>query len=199
MMCVEIVKNIIPIIPSLLWFFLVICILIIFKDGIHSIVSALLWRIRSGAGIKIASVELSPTYVSSNQPIPEGTHLIEEQKDINQIRYQERGNYYLPNRDLFLVHKLVSSTKPDQLYDVLIYLIPHKNATLSFVQKVEYYFGPYWDNRIFTSTDRAKGFAISTSAFGPFVCTAELHFTDGQTSMIWRYIDFEMGQFGKVV
>ncbi len=108
-----------------------------------------------------------------------------------------------PNRRLFLVHRLAPSKQPNQLYDILIYLIPHKDATLACVQKVDYYFGHHWNNRIFTSIDRASGFAISTSAFGPFVCTAEIHFTDKENTdkknpkMIWRYIDFEMGTIGK--
>jgi hypothetical protein len=51
--------------------------------------------------------------------------------------------------------------------------------------------------RIFTSIDRANNFAISTSAYGPFVCTAEIHFADGTKIMAWRYIDFELGAIGK--
>ena len=95
-----------------------------------------------------------------------------------------------------MVHRVAPSNQPSQLYDVIIYLLPHKDAILNNISKVEYYLGPHWGNRIFTSVDRANGFPISTSAYGPVVCTAELHFTDGEKCIVWRYIDFEMGSLG---
>ena len=49
---------------------------------------------------------------------------------------------------------------------------------------------------IFTSIDRARGFPITTSAYGPFMCTAKLYFTDGEEVMLHRYVDFEMGAIG---
>jgi hypothetical protein len=93
---------------------------------------------------------------------------------------------------------IVPSTQPEQQYDILIYLMPHPNsdANLAGVKKVEYYFGKSWGRNIFASEDRAHGFAISTSAYGPFACTAEIHFSDGETVTVARYIDFEMGALG---
>ena len=193
----DVIQEIISILPSLLWFFLVVIVLLSFRNTIRDIVSALTWRVKSGAELKIASFELGSTYVSPDRSIVTDTKLINMRADEDGKRYRERGQYYLPNRDIFLVHRIAPSSKQGQLYDILIYLIPHKDATLACVQKVEYYFGPHWGDRIFTSTNRARGFAISTSAYGPFVCTAEIYFTDGQKTIIWRYIDFEMGQIGK--
>ncbi|MFX1424676.1 MAG: pYEATS domain-containing protein, partial [Promethearchaeota archaeon] len=69
--------------------------------------------------------------------------------------------------------------------------------TLTYVKKVEYYFGRHWGGKIFTSIDKAKGFPIATSAFGPFGCTAKVFFTDGHETILFRYIDFEMGQLMK--
>jgi hypothetical protein len=37
---------------------------------------------------------------------------------------------------------------------------------------------------------------ISTSAYGPFMCTAELFFADGERVFVNRYVDFEMGGIG---
>lgn len=82
------------------------------------------------------------------------------------------------------------------LYDIQLYIIPHKDATLASVSTVEYYFGKHWGNQIFVSNDRARGFPIGTSAYGSFMCTAELTFTDGTKTMINRYVDFEMGNVG---
>ena len=38
--------------------------------------------------------------------------------------------------------------------------------------------------------------AIATSAYGPFMCTAEIYFSDSHVAMVSRYIDFEMGALG---
>jgi len=193
----ETVKSFLVILPSLLWFALIVVLLFLMRGTIRQLASAITWRVKSGAQVKVASFELGENYVSADPSISKKSKFIEVRVDTDRQRHRERGNYYLPNRDLFLVHKLAPSDKPNQLYDILIYLTPHKDATLVCVQNVEYYFGPHWGDRIFTSADRASSFSISTSAYGPFVCTAKLYFTDGTSEIIWRYIDFEMGVIGK--
>jgi hypothetical protein len=98
-----------------------------------------------------------------------------------------------------LVHRLVKSVDKEQLYDIIIYLVPTKGNTLVSVSKVEYFFGKHWANKIYPSVDRSRGFPVKTSAYGPFLCTAELHFIDGGPPvMLHRYIDFEMGAFAPV-
>lgn len=93
-----------------------------------------------------------------------------------------------------LVHKLFQSTEAGELYDILIYVVPTRKATLSGVSRVEYFFGGYgWQNRIFEAVDRSRGFPVLTAAYGPFLSTAEVFFTDGGSVMLHRYIDFEMG------
>ena len=69
---------------------------------------------------------------------------------------------------------------------------PGTDATLACVKLVEYYCGKGWRDTVFTITDRARGFPLALSTRGPFVCTAEIHFTDGETVMMGRYIDAEM-------
>jgi hypothetical protein len=183
--------------PAILWFFLIIVLLVLFRDTIHEALTSLAWRVKSGASVKIASFELGETYIQPGKGEPKSTKLIFVKTDKNRIRYNERADYYQPNRDLFLVHTISPSKEPNELYDIRIYLIPHKDATLACVQSVEYYFGKYWHDHIFVSTDRSRSFLVSTSAYGPFVCTAEIHFTDGNTTILWRYIDFEMGILGR--
>jgi hypothetical protein len=34
---------------------------------------------------------------------------------------------------------------------------------------------------------------VLTAAYGPFLCTAEVFFTDGNSVLLHRFIDFEMG------
>jgi hypothetical protein len=191
--------DIAAILPTLLWVTLALIALFLFKNNLQELLRVAVWRVKTGSQLKIVSFELGASYVPPQSDFSEKGRLYDVRVDEKDIRYQERRKYYEPNRFVFLVHKISPSKKPDQLYDILIYLIPHHghNASLASVQKVEYYFGKSWGNRIFTSIDRANNFAISTSAYGPFTCTAEIYFSDGTTVMAWRYIDFEMGAIGR--
>ena len=106
-----------------------------------------------------------------------------------------------------LVHQLVLSNSPGQVFDAIIYLVAHRskskdrtkalqNASLLNVQSVKYYFGDKWGNKIFTISDRFNSFAIRVSAYRPFLCTAEIEYSDRQAKQtLRRYIDFEMGRY----
>jgi hypothetical protein len=99
-----------------------------------------------------------------------------------------------------LVHRLFPSAIEGQLYDILIYLIPHSGHTkgnLDDVTQVDYYFGSAWGHHVFTSKDRGKRFATVVSAFGSgFLCLARVHLRNGNTFTATRYIDFESGALG---
>lgn len=92
-----------------------------------------------------------------------------------------------------LVHRLFRSTSPGELYQVVIYIVPHGSASLIAVSRVDYFFGRQSNNLVTQSIDRARGFAIRTAASHPFLCYAEVHFNDGEIAKLSRYIDFEMG------
>ncbi len=183
--------------PTLAWLLFALVVLYVFRKEIRSILSMVSFRIKSGGGLKIAAFELGPSYIPPSGDIRNQAGGKQSRVDESMQRYQQRKTYYLPNRNIHLVHRLSPSQAEGQLYDILLYLIPHKGATLASVQRVEYYFGRHWGNRVFTSIDRARGFAVSTSAFGPFMCTAEVLFTDSEKVMLNRYVDFEMGVIGK--
>jgi hypothetical protein len=109
-------------------------------------------------------------------------------------REVERKKYYDQARRVMLVHKLFPPTEEGERYDILIYAVPTWKSSLTGVARVEYYFGDYgWKKKIFTASDRSRGFPVLTAAYAPFLCTAEVFFTDGASVMLHRYIDFEMG------
>jgi hypothetical protein len=113
--------------------------------------------------------------------------------DANHVRERERRAYRQKARDVMLVHRLYKSREAGQLYDLVIYIVPDKEASLAGVTRVEYFLGIYWGNKIFPSVDRSRGFAIATAAYGPLLCTAEVFFNDETSVILHRYIDFEMG------
>jgi len=184
--------------PTLIWAAALVLALLVFRRELQLFFQMLNRRIRLGASLKLGSVEIGQAYVDPSQGTVSGGFVRVARKDSDGRRHAERENYYQPNRLLMLVHRIVPSDQPRQLYDILIYLVPHptSDATLAGVKRVEYYFGKSWGQNIFASEDRAHGFAIATSAYGPFVCTAEIHFSDEHVAMVSRYIDFEMGALG---
>jgi hypothetical protein len=184
--------------PTLIWAAALVIGLLLFKRELSLLFQILNRRVRLGASLKFGSFEIGQAYVDPSQGTVSGGFVRVARKDADGHRHKEREQYYQPNRLLILVHRIVPSEQQGQLYDILIYLVPHpsSDATLAGVKKVEYYFGKSWGQNVFASDDRAHGFAIATSAYGPFVCTAEIFFSDGHTAMVSRYIDFEMGALG---
>jgi hypothetical protein len=107
---------------------------------------------------------------------------------------------YRENRNIFLAHTIRLSQKTGQLYDIAIYLIPHRSndpkhrrTDLSDIVEAEFFLGAYFDNKVFRVKNRGGVIGITTSAYGPFLCTCKVSFADGERLMLNRYIDFEMG------
>ena len=154
-------------------------------------------RLKHGAAVKIGSFEIDSLKVMPDNSI-QNNHFITT-KDTDSTRDNQRNNYYNVQRGAMLVHKIFKSQKDGQLYDIVIYIIPQKKRNLIQITSVEYYFGKFWGKNIFSSLDRSNGFAIATSAYGAFLCTAKINFNDGESETVYRYIDFEMGNVACIV
>lgn len=181
------------VLSTLLWISFWTAVGYAFRDELKDLFRIFLVRVRHGASVKVWNLEIGAV-----NALPSAIEKTENARisrsDENQSRENERRAYYDRARRVMLVHKLFQSTEKGELYDILIYVIPSKDGTLSGVQNVEYFFGSYgWKNRIFVASDRSRGFPVLTAAYGPFLCTADVVFTDGERVMLHRYIDFEMG------
>ena len=108
-------------------------------------------------------------------------------------RSKERANLYREMHDMVLVHILTPSNNPGQKYDVFIYAKRRKDADISDVRSAEFFFGSHWGNQIFPGTRDGNRIGVRTAAFGPFLCTCRITFTNGNKITLHRYIDFEMG------
>ncbi len=112
----------------------------------------------------------------------------------------ERNSKYEHSDCLFLAHVYEPSTRPNQKYDITVFLIrhirgpaPNQREGFSEVEKLELYFGPSWDNAIFTALNNGGLIGIRTSAWGSFLATGRVVFKDGRPPLILhRYVDFEM-------
>lgn len=183
--------------PDLLWIIFWVIIIFLSKNFIKSAITTLIYRLKHGAGVKIGSFELQGLKVTAGQEIQNNHFQTTYDKD--GLKEKERAKFYSVHRGAMLVHRLYKSPKDGQLYDILIYIIPKKNNNLIQVTSVDYYFGKFWDSKIFTSVDRSNGFAIATSAYGPFLCTAKINFNDGESETVYRFIDFEMGDVAPLI
>jgi hypothetical protein len=198
--------------PSILWTGLIASAAYYLRKEVSQILSQLLLRVRAGAPMKIGAVELgaiqtaqwhtpAPTSPESSY-IPEG-FTNEDPGGLGVVVDPglniAREAYFSQTRKVMLVHRLFRSTKPDQVYDVLIYLSPHEDSSLASVVRAEYYFGRYWGYKVFESLDRSRGFPVLTSAYGTFLCACRITFNDGTQEIVYRYIDFEMGAYAPVL
>lgn len=181
--------------PSILWIGVALVAIVMLRRTLAQLANVLLWRLRTGSALKIASLEMGEI-IRADQVIPSGAGRVysDVRPDSDGLRFKQRESYYLPTRNLQLVHRAAPSRDADYAYDVVIYLIPHPatDATLACVSHVDYYPGRGWQDSIFTISNRARGFSIALSTRGPFVCTAEIHFSDGEVVTVGRYIDGEM-------
>ncbi|HTJ50238.1 MAG TPA: pYEATS domain-containing protein [Cyclobacteriaceae bacterium] len=176
--------------PDILWIAFWLLLLLIFWKLIKGTTENLSNRLKHGSGVKIGSFELPGLKVSAGSEI-QNQHFQTSKDD--GVMDKIRSDLYKNLKCAMTVHKIFKSQKDGQLYDILIYQIPHKGSNLIQVVSVDYYFGHMWDKKVFTTTDRSNGFAIATSAYGPFLCLTKINFNDGQSTTEYRYIDFEMG------
>jgi hypothetical protein len=173
-----------------------------FHGELKSLAKSLDERIRLGAPIKVKGIEVGAIRIEQRHGF---ASVVGSFLDDNS-RAREREAYYETHRRVMLVHTIARSRTKNGWYDITIFVIPHTHvedkskdmSTLAQVSRVEYYFGNHWDNQVFPSHNRASGFAVSVNAYGPFLATAKIIFNDGQSAMLERYIDFEMGDYAPV-
>jgi hypothetical protein len=184
------------VLPGLLWAALAICLFLYLRAELKELVVSVVMRLKSGAELKFGSIVLAeiPAAVregESARPSPswDGVKL----KEADDQLYHLWDGYSKKSRYVMLVHRFFPSREPRQVYDVLLYFVERRAGALLQVTRVEYYFGPNWQNLVYPSNDRSKRFAIKVSAYDRFVCVAKLYFADNETATVYRYVDFEMG------
>lgn len=108
-----------------------------------------------------------------------------------------RDSLYEDSRGVFLVHVIEPSKKPDQEFDIYIYLLRHQSEDLSDVRVADFFLGKYWGNKVFPAAQQPNGFiGIATAAYGTFLCVCKVTFQDGHQVLLSRYVDFEARRQG---
>jgi hypothetical protein len=178
--------------PICIWLGFIVTIAAMFRRQLSAVLSSVYLRIRSGASFKAFQIELGslPTIHQND-----ATNIVASRpfNSADKAISKEREAEYRRTRQIEIVHRISPSEVDGQLYDIVVYAIAHRDASLLGLQRVDYYLARPWGERVYFSEDRARAFAIRTCAYGPLLCLARLHFNDGEAANVFRYIDFEMG------
>jgi hypothetical protein len=129
-----------------------------------------------------------------NLPPAGGRALVAETGNPDDLE-QARREIYERQRGLFVVHTWRPSTRPEQVADITVRLHEHGEEWTPIsdgeVRRVEYYLGrSFFGGRAVSKTDADDGFRLDVAAWGTTDCVARVHFTDGTTVDIDRYLDF---------
>jgi hypothetical protein len=109
---------------------------------------------------------------------------------------EARDRIYEDNRDIFLVHQIRPSKRPEQLYDLFVFLAgAHGVQPADIVDQADFFLGRYWGNKVFSVRNPSVGETIgmTTSAYGPTLCLCRVTFKEpwGE-AILHRFLDFEM-------
>ncbi len=201
----EILQALSPFVPLLqtgLWVALGFGAFLWLRPQLRQLVDALTQRIEAGSSFKAGPLEVGelrkldyvapaevepPAQLAATPPkaLPPGPQLAVDWAT-------ERDELYRACRGVFLAHLISPSEEPGQRFDIFIFLVRHKSDDFSDVDSAEFFFGHYWGNRVFREANEGGPIGVSTAAYGPFLCTCRVHFRDGHTALMSRYIDFEM-------
>jgi hypothetical protein len=198
----ELAKALAPFVPlaqTVIWILLIVCVGLLFRSQGRSLLNALQRRIEGGASFKAGPIQIGEDLRALEYIAPgDGKSTAAPgptTAELDATWELARTDIYRRNRGVFLTHVLHPSKDPGQEFDIFIYLLKHKSDDLSDIRHAEFFFGHMWGNRVFKEKKKAGRIGVSTSAYGPFLCTCQVTFKDGYQAKIDRYIDFEMGRF----
>jgi len=190
----KVFKNLQPYIPlfqSLVWPIFITILIVVLRKQVGATIKSIQQRIEKGSSVKAGPFEIGEDLKKLDYAQPKATTSIKTNKT-TQDWDQERSKIYKDNHGLFLTHIITKSRDPEQKYDIYIYLIKHKSTDLSDIDFAEFFFGHMWGSQIFREFPKNGIVGISTSAYGPFLCTCRIHLRDNKVLFLSRYIDFEM-------
>jgi hypothetical protein len=112
-----------------------------------------------------------------------------------------RKEIYDRQRGLFLVHTWLPSRRRGQLADITVRLHEHEGETRPLsggeVERVEYYLGrSFFGGKAVSKTNADNAFRLDVAAYGSTDCVARVHFKDGTSVDLDRYLDFAIPDSG---
>jgi hypothetical protein len=181
------------VLPPLIWAIFGTLLLWYFGKEIRSALGALGERVRRGDDVDLGGIKLKSS--AAQLPANEAGALAPPSEKAVSTLADERLGLYKRFRRLMLVNRFYPPTVPGQDFDVVLLIHAHKGSdqpagSLDDIERVEYFLGPSWNNRVFSSTEADQHFAVRVSAYGSFVCVCRIKFRNSDSQEIqYRYID----------
>ncbi|MCU7918903.1 MAG: hypothetical protein KZQ99_08450 [Candidatus Thiodiazotropha sp. (ex Dulcina madagascariensis)] len=183
-------KDWIPLLQTLAWIGLIIYGARKFSAQLEGLFGAIQKRVSSGSLFKVGPVELGEDLKALEKVNPSAAPKAAQEVDWS----KERNGIYQENCGIFLAHVIEPSEEKGQIYDIFIYLVRHKSEFFDDLEYAEFFLGEYWGNKVYRETQKNGMIGITTSAYGPFLCTCRVKMRNGKEIRLNRYIDFEMGR-----
>lgn len=205
-MWIDLLKALAPVIAAGAWPLVCLLLMLLFKEdikiGCRSLIQ--LFPRLNNAEIGAFKVILSPPESVLALPKVETLEVkvLPSEQIADVLTSEGRAAVYKRSRGVFLTH--VFEPLSGGYYRVQLYLIGHEKAPhagskavqsndLKRVKKADFFLGDMWQNKIFTRYRHSdEPIGITVSAYGPFLCTCEVTFEDGDTAELLHYVDFEM-------
>lgn len=181
----------VPLAQSLVWISLILYLVRKFSSQLEALGEAIRNRIASGSSFKAGPVELGADFNALEKVEPAGPDSSPKEET---EWSKERDSIYSENSGIFLAHIIEPSSEKGQDYDIFIYLVRHKFDFFDDIEYAEFFLGSYWGNHVYKEVPKNGLIGLSTSAYGPFLCTCRVKMKNGKTVHLNRYIDFEMGR-----
>lgn len=198
-----------PLIQQLVWVALIVILIVWQRNRLTSLLMGLTERIKDGPmaivwkGIRIEFENQSRNVA---RLVPAG----KEQRGKAKVRGSQeleetRTGLGATQHGVHLVHVVRPSTAPTQKYEIFVYLyrwpdhgFAETPRDLSDVEKAEFWLGDKFDPAGVTVRNRSDGIqhriGLTTNAYGPVLCTCRVTFTNRDTAILSRYLDFESGR-----
>lgn len=200
-----------PVAQTAIWAGVAVTALVILREPVKQFAKTVVSRVSSGDNLttpwltleRRAELEkLDKAEITKPELIEDaGAKEIDETEEPTTTKQwnRYRQGTYEAQRGLFLVHVISPSDKTGQTYEIFILVKRHKDRPIDDIEKVDFYLGQYWGNKVFSEVPRDGLVGLRTSAYGPFLCVCKVHLKaegskPSQTIMLERYIDFEMGK-----
>ncbi|HYP24061.1 MAG TPA: pYEATS domain-containing protein [Actinomycetota bacterium] len=193
--------DIVPLLQTLSWVLLIAGLVWVFRDRLNPLFDAVAERLRYSrlkgpGGFEVGEDLRTLPAVEPGGRVAE-TSTFSETATVTATDdlVGQRKALYKDSRRVFLAHVLEPTKITGQKFEIFIYLVRHRGGDLEDVARAEFYLGKHWGDKVF-EVEQSSGepLGFRTAAYGPFLCVCRVTFSDGGTTLISRYIDFEMGE-----
>lgn len=199
----------VPLFQTALWVILIVAVLIAGRKQWSGILGGIRDRIDRGDPVRFGIGSLSAEFDRDSQGAvriapgddPGSGGNPAQLDDPLEVKRSQIGK---EQRGVQLVHVATPSAESGQRYDLFVYLTGWRRSeygqpeNLSDVKDAEFHVGPkFTPSTVLVKNNNQGKIGFTTSAHGPVICVCRVTFTDGETAVLQRYLDFESAELAE--